>query len=126
MFPRTLCADVSSRFNAVGFEDIANGGVADVVAYVRQRTANTVVTPRRILFREPHGQVNDHLSGSWPTRFLLFAVGVVPLVGDQLTVPPQDRVRREQGSNLLELLASELLASEELAFDCQATSLLIG
>ena len=36
-------------------------------------------------------------------------------------MPPEDCVRREQGPNLL-----EFLAAKELAFDCQATTLIIG
>ena len=36
-------------------------------------------------------------------------------------MPSQDRVRREQGANLL-----ELFATEDIAFDCQTTSLVIG
>ncbi len=45
----------------MGFKDIANGGVADVVADVRQRTADTVVAPRWVLFGELHGKVDDDL-----------------------------------------------------------------
>ena len=58
------------------------------------------------------------MSDSWPTCLSLFAIGVVPLLGDKLPMPSQDRVGGKQGSDL-----GELLASDELAFDCQSTSL---
>ena len=65
----------------VSFEDITNGGVTDVEADVRQRTADAVVTPDRVLFREVHGQINDYLTHPWPAMFLLFAIRVIPFVG---------------------------------------------
>ena len=61
----------------VVLEDIANGGVRDVVTDLRKHTAEITLAPRRLLFRKSNGQINDRLSGSWPTSFLLFAIWIV-------------------------------------------------
>ncbi len=61
--------------NTKGFGNIANGGVADAVANIRKCNADTVVAPGRVLIRELDGQVNDHLSGSWPTCLPMFVIG---------------------------------------------------
>jgi hypothetical protein len=44
-----------------------------------------------------------------------------PFVGYKLTMPAEDRVGRKQGAELF-----KLPAAENLAFDGQATTLLIG
>ena len=62
--PRGLPLSVRSRFDAVRFEDVADGRVGDVVADVGQRTLDAVVSPGRILFGEPQDQVHDHLANA--------------------------------------------------------------
>lgn len=48
-------------------------------------------------------------------------LGYVIFRGDKPPMPPSDRVECEQNFNL-----RQLIACEELAFDCQSTSLVIG
>lgn len=100
-------------------EHIANGLVTDVITDVRQRTLDSIVTPVRIFRGEAKDQVDNHLANSWPAdAFPLFAV--IPFLGNQHTMPTQDRVRCEQRADF-----RESLPAEDLAFDRQSTSLIV-
>ena len=52
----------------------------------------------------------DDLLADFGSSDRLAAFGVVPFLCDQLSVPTEDRVGREQGADLLKPLASENLS----------------
>mgnify|MGYP000653408160 CR=1 FL=1 len=94
--------------------------MADVVPNVCQSALDLVVPPRRILTREAKDKVDDLLqhrrsaNGSLPLT-------VVPFLRDQLAVPSQDRVWRDNGRPL-----SEQLPAQILPLDCQHSPLVIS
>jgi hypothetical protein len=76
------------------------------------------VAPRGILGGHPHNQGRDLLHDpgtAWPLQLER------PLPGDQLAVPPQDRVGRHQGGDL-----PQEPAPESSAFGGEAAALLVG
>ena len=71
-----------------------------------------------ILTCEPNREIDDHLANSRTARLSL--VRRIPLLGDQLAMPAEDRVRREQRADF-----KEPLAAEYLAFDGQSPALAV-
>ncbi len=118
--PRSCAFVIRCRFNTVGSENVADRGVADVVADVGQRTLDSVVTPGPIFLGELQGQINNHLADSWSTYLLLLSIGVVPLLCDKLSMPTQNRIRRKQGAE-----SFKLLAAEDFPFDGQSSALVV-
>src|SRR4051794_27239694 len=60
------------------------------MADIRERALDPRVSPGRILRRHAHDELMDIKQYTALSRF----PGVCPLPGDQLTMPPQQRVRR--------------------------------
>ena len=119
-YPGSCAPTCGCWLNAVGSEDVANGGVADVVTKVRECTANMIVALDWLLFHELDGQIDDHLSDPWPTRSLVFAIRVIPFSDNQKMMPRENRIRREQRANFF-----ESLATDRLALDHEAAPLVI-
>ena len=71
----------------MSFEDIADGGIANLIADFSELTLNSIETPGRILLREFHGQVDNDLADPRSARFLLLALRVVPLFGHECPMP---------------------------------------
>ncbi len=104
----------------MGSQNIGDRRVANLIADFGKLPLNPVESPSWILSGELQSQINDHLADSWPSLFFLPSIRIVPFPGDQLTVPAQDRVRREQRAALF-----KLLATEHLSLDGQSAALVI-
>ena len=65
-----------------------------------QARLESVQDHRWDLLSARHRYVDDQFADSWSQWLQIFAIGVVPLVGHQLTEPTQHCVGREQGSLL--------------------------
>ena len=84
-----------------------HGVPADRVAEVGQGAADPRVAPSRILDGHPHDQLGNRLRCQRPTTTTVGAA--VVLLGDQLPIPAQDRVRRDDARDLSEDSPAELL-----------------
>jgi hypothetical protein len=80
------------RWNPPLLEDPADRGRANTVAELEQFALDALVAPGLVLFGHPFDQSGDRLVDRWATG----AVRVGPPLGDQPTVPPQDRGRGHQ------------------------------
>ena len=87
----------------------AGYGVApDLVSNVQQRAPDPRIAPRRVLPRHPHDQGADFRPDSWTSDL---PPAAVVLLGDQVPIPAQDRVRRDDARNLGQDSPAELLPS---------------
>ena len=72
-------------------EDVGDGGIGDIVTDVRQRALDAIVAPGGVLVGEAHDEVDNLLSDAGSADALL-RVAVVPLAGDEFTMPAENRV----------------------------------
>ena len=77
------------RINASGVQDLPHRGRGDRMSQPRQLALDSPVPPGRILPRHPDDQRLDRGPRGRSSR--LAPVGLVPLAGDEVTVPAQDR-----------------------------------
>ena len=103
----------------MGLQDIGNRRVANLVADLGELALNPVATPGGILLGKLQSQIDNHLADSWPSLFFL-SIRIVPFGGEQLSMPTEDGVRREQSANLI-----QQLSTEGLSLDCQSSALII-
>ena len=89
-------------------EDVGDRPARELVAHVSERTLNPRVAPCRIL----SGHANDEVGGlRFPSRPAgLSPFRVVPLTSNELAVPGENRVGRDDSGDLLEDLSTEGLA----------------
>lgn len=90
----------------------------DPVVELLQLALDTAVAPVRVVGRHPHDQLADRLHDSGTADAL---AGVRPLRGDQLAVPAEDSVGRDDGGHL-----TEQPAPEGPALRGEAPALVIG
>ena len=69
-------------------ENPANGRAADAMADILERPMDPRVASRRILRRHPHDQLTDLDYDTASSQ----SPDIRPLAGDQLPMPPQQRV----------------------------------
>jgi len=81
----------------MGLQDIGNRRVANLVADLGELALNPVATPGGILLGKLQSQIDNHLADSWPSLFFL-SIRIVPFGGEQLSMPTEDGVRREQSA----------------------------
>ena len=106
----------------MGLEDVADSRVGDVVANIGQATLDPVKAPTWVFFGQSQYEVHDDLSHTWPTWFLfLAAIAVIPLLGDQLSMPTQQRVRSDDGGQF-----HQGLSPQSFGFDGQYTALVVS
>jgi hypothetical protein len=108
-----------SGFDPIGFENVFYSGVGNVVADIRQCSLNSIATPGRILLRESQNQIDDHLSDARPADCLSL-VAAVPFPGNQVPLPTQNRIGREQCTEFF-----QQLTAEDLAFDAKTSPLIV-
>ena len=92
--PGCLPAALRSRLDPMSLQDVADGCVRDDVPQVGQSTLDAIVTPGWILTGYSEYKINCALGSGGPSDFRT-PVTVVPLLGDELPVPAQDRVGRD-------------------------------
>ena len=109
--PGGLSLPVVGWFDTVLSENIPYRLVRDLMTDVCQRTLDSIISPTRILRGESQNQVDNHLADSRATWLIVLPVGVIPFLGHQCSVPPQDRVGRDDGRQF-----HQRLSTEELAF----------
>ena len=93
----------------MALEDISYGLITDRVAHMSQGTNGPIIAPGAILSSQTHHQsfqVCVDLAAAWEFPLL----GAITLLGDQLSMPRQDRVRFDDRRDLLQRLLAELLA----------------
>ena len=117
--PRRQSPAVRRRLDAVGLEDVGDRRVRYAVPQIRQHPLNPVIAPARTLLGDPKHQL-DNLRRDRGTSSGFPAIAMVPMPGDQLAMPPKNRIRSHDGGQLL-----EHLAPEDLAFDGQAPALVV-
>ena len=117
--PGSLTLSIACRFDAVLFEDVADGLIGDLVAQIGQCTLNAVVTPGRILACHAEHQLDDFLGHRWTADRLAF-VTVIPFLSDERAMPAENRVRREERADFL-----QSLASQHFPFDGQSPPLIV-
>jgi len=83
--------------------------VADHMPKVRQRPLNPVVTPLRIFTGKSKNQANDFLSNGRSSHGLPSFLRVIPLGGNQLPMPAENRFRGNDPSQIPQSLESEYL-----------------
>ena len=64
---------VGSRLDAMGFENVADGGVRDVKAHIGQGALDAVVAPGLVFLSEAKSQVDDLLPSAWSAEGLALA-----------------------------------------------------
>ena len=76
-----------------------------MVFQVLQCPLNPIVSPRWILSGEAHDGIHDDLSDAWSAG-LTFVTGI-KLLRDELTMPSQDGIRRYDGRDFPQSLATD-------------------
>jgi hypothetical protein len=79
--------------------DIPHGLITDCIPYMLQRTRNTIVTPGAVLLGETYHQ-SFYLCIDLGASKCLALLGAITLLGDQLAVPGQDRLGRDDAGDL--------------------------
>ena len=79
----------------MSFEDIADGGIENLIADFSELTLISIETSGRILLREFHGQVDNDLADPRSASFFLPSIGGVPFLGHECPMPSHHRVECE-------------------------------
>jgi len=106
--PRDSPSSLRCGEDAIGGEDTFDGRAADRATEVREGADDAGVSPARVVPRDAQDQgadlpVDGRSAGSAP-------VAAVVLLGDQVPVPPQNRLRSDDRGQLPESLSAEALA----------------
>ena len=111
--PRPAFRALGGRFQAVFFEHVRDGAAGHVVSEIVDGTADARVSPGAVLDGHPYEESSDFLHERRVTRAT--AVAAVVLPRDQLSMPTQEGVRRDERSEV-----AERPATHGLGFRCQA------
>ena len=117
--PGCLSFPIRSRLNSVLLKDVADSGVRDGIADVREGALDSVKSPRWVFFGKAKNQVDDHWADPWPAHVFSFFARV-PFLGDEHAVPTQDRIRGEQRADFL-----KTFATEDFALDRESAPLVV-
>ncbi|MHC4406087.1 MAG: hypothetical protein ACYTG0_41145 [Planctomycetota bacterium] len=117
--PRGLPFPFRSRFDAMVSEDIANSLIGDLVTKVRQGALDPVISPAHIFARQANNKIDNLLPYTWASHGCA-TFAVIPLSRNQHTVPPEDRIRREECADF-----AEELAAKNLSLDSQTAPLIV-
>ena len=107
--PGRPLAPLRRRRNPVLEQNPLHRVSGDLVAEVGQGTSDTGVPPPRIVDGHSHDQLGHRLGCQWPPAAA--AGAAVVLLGDQLPIPAQDRVRRDDAGHLGQDPSAEFLAA---------------
>ncbi len=101
-------------------ENFGHGRAGDRVTQIRQGTLDSRVTSTRCFPGYANGEDGDLLHHGRPSRVVPSGT-VVPLVGNQSSMPPENRVRCHDRGDL-----GQDPVSDGFSFRCQTTSLGVG
>ena len=90
-------------------EYIGDGAPPDLMPEVGECALNSPVSPRWVFERHAQNEIDNRFHDSGPAWTPSMAI--VPLGRHQLPVPPQQRIRGDQGLQLVQYFASERLGS---------------
>jgi hypothetical protein len=117
--PGRLRAALWGRLDAVILQDRFDRVAGEVVPEMLQRAAEAGVAPRRILSRHARDEGREVRLGARAPRAPLLRA--VVLLGNEQTVPAQNRVWRHDASHV-----GKPPSTERVAFYGQATALVVG
>jgi hypothetical protein len=73
-------------------ENVSDRLVGNGIAEIRKRSDDSVVAPAGVLFRHPDNEFHD-FSGKWRTAGAFALLRSIKLLGDESTVPGENRLR---------------------------------
>ena len=76
----------------MGFEDVADGRIADMVTNIGQRALNTIEAPVWVFSGESQYKIHDDLPHTRSSRLILSAIRVIPFLCDELSMPTENRI----------------------------------
>src|ERR1019366_7066256 len=94
LLPGGLPAALGCRFQTVLPKNVGDGAARDLVAQIGQRTLYSPVAPIPVLGGHAHHQLLDVILRARSSRATPLAAIIFP--GNQLTVPSQEGLRRDQ------------------------------
>jgi hypothetical protein len=109
LFPRGGALTLWRWRETMTLGDVAHCLVTHRVAQVRQGPYDAVITPRTIVLGYTHNQCFQSQS-NFGAAWGLPLCGAVKLLGDQFTVPAENGLRFDDGSDFLSSLLPQLLA----------------
>ena len=118
--PSSSFAPLWRRIDSVLLEDLGHGRAGDPVAQISQRTLDSRVAPARRFPGNTNREICDLLRHGWPPCVSPFGA-VVPLLGNQSSMPAENRVGRHDRDDL-----GQHPVSEGSSLRRQATSLGVG
>ncbi len=118
--PGTVAFSFGRRFDAVLPENVTDGRIGNGVAEVGQSALDAVVAPGEVLFRESEHEFPQFCGDRRTSGLVLSSRGVIPFLGDELPMPTQNGVGRDQRADF-----TEELASQRFSWDGQAASLVV-
>ncbi len=101
-------------------EDVRDSTSGNGMTQIRECTPDSSVSPAWIFSRHPHYQIGNLGDDGWSSVFLP-PPPEVPLSRDELAVPSEDGVRRDNGRDL-----SEDFSTKGLSFYRKLSSLVVG
>jgi hypothetical protein len=118
LLPGGFAVALGRRFQTMLFKNVGNRAARDLVAQISQGSLYSPVAPIAVFSRHADGQLLDlvlHPGTSWAT---LPAAIIFP--GDELAVPGQERLRRDDSGQFMKYAPAELPG-----LDGQSTALVI-
>ncbi len=109
LLPGRRLTPFGSRCDVVAAQDVAYSLVRNMMAEVRQRAGNAVVTPARVLAGEANHQILDLWTGAGSAR-IGTGSRTIELAGDKPPIPSENGVWFGHTGDLLQSFASESLA----------------
>src|SRR5262249_34219103 len=100
---------LTARWNALVPQDLGDGRARDAMAQVLERALDRRIAPARIIGRHPDHKAADfhlHAGSAEPRR------RVRPLSGNQLAMPPENRVWRHDCGDVPEHPTAQALADD--------------
>src|SRR5450759_4087184 len=118
LFPRRLPAPLRRRLDPVPRENLSDRAAGNLVTQIGQRPLDATIAPIPVLFGHSHYQVLGLPGGARPSRSALPTAVVLP--GNQLSMPGQQRLGRDNRGHL-----GQNLPSQSFGLGRQATALVI-
>src|SRR4029453_9389074 len=112
--PRRGLPPLGSSRDPMPPEDVPDRLVTEGVPQIGQGAGNPVISPGAILLGQPYDERLPSRGRPRPSG-IPPVPGPVTLLGDELAVPGEDRLRPDDGGDLLQRLPPELLPKRGIA-----------